>query len=57
MFEYELWQGGEAVAWVSANTQEAALREITHYAMVYSQDGPVQIVPPNQGAAQKGEGQ
>lgn len=35
---FRLKQGGIPVAWTEGKT---ALSEISHYAMVYSQDGPV----------------
>ena len=38
----ELWQGGQMVALVEAD-QASADREIMHYAMMYSEDGPVEI--------------
>lgn len=37
---YRLIQGGLPIAWSQGNR---ALAEIQHYAMVYSQDGDVQI--------------
>lgn len=40
MERYRLIQGGIPVAWASGQT---AWAEISHYALVYSQDGPVQI--------------
>jgi hypothetical protein len=39
----ELWQGGVLVASVDAPTKNVAEREINHYALMYSQDGPVII--------------
>ena len=42
-FEAELWQDGMMVAGASGPTKEVVEREINHYAMVYSQDGPVEI--------------
>lgn len=42
-WDYQLWQDGVMVAAVSAGNKEDALREINHYAMMYSQDGPVEI--------------
>jgi hypothetical protein len=41
-----LWQDGIEVASVTAQTAEDADREIAHYAMVYGQDGPVEIRNP-----------
>ena len=43
MYEFELWQDGIMVASVVSKDREAAYRDIKHYAMVYSQDGPVEI--------------
>lgn len=43
MYEYELIQGGQVVATVSAPTYVQARKEIGHYAFVYGQDGPVRI--------------
>ena len=42
MAEYRLIQGGQSVAGVDGPDDDA-LREIRHYAAVYSQDGPVKI--------------
>lgn len=42
-FVFELWQDGIKVAGVDAPNREDGLREIDHYAMVYGQDGPVEI--------------
>ena len=42
-YDFELWQDGMAVARTSAASRDDALREIQHYAAVYSQDGPVEI--------------
>ena len=42
-YEFELWQDGCPVAKASAKNRDAALCEIGHYAMVYSQDGPVSV--------------
>ncbi len=41
--EYELWQDGVMVASVSASNEADAQREINHYALMHSQDGPVEI--------------
>jgi len=43
-YTYKLEQDGLIVAEVSANTKAQADKEITHYAMMYSQDGPVRII-------------
>jgi len=40
--KYELWQDGVMVASVEGEPEDAR-REILHYAMVYAQDGPVDI--------------
>jgi len=39
----ELWQDGIRVAKVEGPTEASVDREIQHYAMVYAQDGPVEI--------------
>jgi hypothetical protein len=39
----ELWQAGVIVAKVEGPTQAAIGREIQHYAMMYVQDGPVEV--------------
>jgi hypothetical protein len=36
-------QDGDPVVSVSARTCEGMLRELAHYAKVYSQDGPVRL--------------
>ena len=40
----KLKQGGIIVAQVDAHTKEQAEKEINHYAMIYLQDGEVEIV-------------
>lgn len=40
----QLKQDGMIVAEVDAPTKEGALKEIQHYAMMYSQDGEVEII-------------
>lgn len=40
---FELWQDGCVVASVEAYDRDLAEREIEHYALIYSQDGPVEI--------------
>jgi hypothetical protein len=40
----KLKQGGIIVAEVDAPTKEQAEREIQHYALMYSQDGAVEII-------------
>lgn len=42
-YEFELIQGGINVAGSSSKDRETALREIEHYALMYSEDGPVEI--------------
>lgn len=39
---YRLIQDGQVVAWVEAEPVRA-LKEIRHYALIYSQDGPCHI--------------
>lgn len=43
MVTFELWQHGIPVASVSADDRAAAEVEIGHYALMYGQDGPVEI--------------
>ena len=40
----QLKQGGIIVAEVDASTEEEAIKEIQHYAMIYCQDGEVEII-------------
>ncbi len=40
--DIEVWQDGMCVAKVSAHEADA-MREAAHYAMVYVQDGPVEV--------------
>jgi hypothetical protein len=42
-YRAELWQDGMCVAAVDCPTEEAMRQEILHYALVYSQDGSVEI--------------
>lgn len=42
-FGFDLWQGGIVVASVESPDGPSAVREIMHYAMMYSQDGPCEI--------------
>ena len=43
-YQYKLLQEGMEVARVFAPTNKEAKREINHYAAMYGQDGPVEIV-------------
>ena len=43
MAEFELWQDEMVVASVVSEDRASARREIEHYAMMYGQDGPVEI--------------
>lgn len=43
-YKYDLIQDGLIVACVDAATDLEARREIGHYALMYSQDGPVKVV-------------
>jgi hypothetical protein len=43
----QLWQGGMLVATVEGPTRAFAEREIAHYALMYGQDGPVEIRNPD----------
>lgn len=40
---FEVWQDGIMVAAVEASEHHQALKEISHYAMLYERDGPIQI--------------
>lgn len=42
-FTVEVWQGGMMVASATASDLKTARREGNHYAMMYSQDGPIEI--------------
>ncbi len=42
-YQYDLIQNGMVVASVIAPTRKAALKDISHYALIYGQDGPVEI--------------
>ncbi len=48
MSEYRLIQGGQPVAFAGGPNDDAR-REIMHYALVYSQDGPVRIEHQHEG--------
>ena len=50
--DIEVWQDGMCVAKVSAH-EEGAMREAAHYAMVYGQDGPVEVFRVKRGKRQK----
>ena len=41
--KYRLLQDGLIVAFTEASTDEQAKREIMHYAMIYSEDGPIKV--------------
>lgn len=41
--KFELWQGGMKVAAVDCPEYHTGLREISHYAMMYEQDGPIEL--------------
>ncbi len=41
--EFEVWQNGGSVAWVNCGDRARAVAEISHYAAVYSKDGPVEV--------------
>lgn len=43
-YKFKLMQDGQCVAAVECADKEQARREIEHYAMMYGQDGPVEIV-------------
>jgi hypothetical protein len=42
-YKFQLWQDGMKVAEVSSASIATARREIEHYAMIYRQDGEVEI--------------
>jgi len=42
-YEFEVWQGDGPIAFTTSADRAKALREAKHYALVYSQDGPVKI--------------
>lgn len=42
-FTGSVWQNGVQVAAVDAPDEESLERELAHYAMMYGQDGPVEI--------------
>ena len=42
-FRAEVWQDGMMMAAVEGRNRKHVERDILHYAMVYGQDGPVQI--------------
>lgn len=42
-YEYEVWQDGALQAGGSALDYASAKSEASHYAMMYSQDGPVEV--------------
>ena len=41
--KYKLIQDGVCVAYVESVDKEQAEKEINHYALIYGQDGPVEI--------------
>lgn len=43
LYVYKLIQDGMTVALVESVSKEQAEAEIQHYALIYSQDGPVKI--------------
>lgn len=43
-YRFELWQDGMVVAAVESYKKTFARNEIDHYALVYGQDGPIEIV-------------
>lgn len=40
---FEVWQDGIMVASVEHSEHHVALKEISHYAMLYERDGPIEI--------------
>jgi hypothetical protein len=43
---YEVWQDGIKVAAVSSKSKLEALKEISHYARKYAEDGPIEVRGP-----------
>jgi hypothetical protein len=43
-WEIEIWQEDQMVASVSSGVRLTVLQEAAHYAAVYSQDGPVEVM-------------
>ena len=43
MFRAEIWQDGMMVAVIETPTYADMEREASHYAMMYGQDGPVEV--------------
>lgn len=41
--EFEVWQNDEMVAAGITTNAKAAFQEADHYALVYGQDGPVEV--------------
>lgn len=46
-YRFEIWQGRMIVAEGSGGDLDAVRREALHYAMIYAQDGEVQIKSPD----------
>jgi hypothetical protein len=42
-YHYEIWQNDIAVVEGSGSDLDAVRRDMLHYAMIYLQDGPIQI--------------
>lgn len=42
-YKYQLFQHGVMVAQIESASEQQAEKEINHYAIMYCQDGPVQI--------------
>ena len=43
-YEYEVWQGAVLQAGGRENDYDSAKSEANHYAMMYANDGPVEII-------------
>ena len=41
--EFEVWQNGAMEAGGTTTNAKAALQEADHYALMYGQDGPVEV--------------
>lgn len=43
VFKFQVWQYGVMVAYVESGNWKSAKKEADHYALIYGQDGPVEI--------------
>lgn len=56
IFKFALIQDGQVVASSESSNREAAVKEIAHYAFMYSEDGPVRIKEIDGKTGEKGNG-